>query len=395
MSTFRTLHKLVLAKVESTPGVDAIPTVGSNAIAVESPSFNPNLGSAATNEATGSLSPRAPLPNGGDAGIEFDVPLHGSGAAATAPEYGPLLRACGMSETILAADVTGTAQAGSATTITLAAGASAVDNFYLGMIIDTTGGTGSGQQAMIVGYVGSTKVATIIAKTASGQWGVTPDATTTYAIRANVQYRPISTGIPTLSFYLYELQAVSGNVLLQKILGAVGTWRLSMQPRGVPRLSFSFTGALQAPADVSAPSAATFQATRAEPWMNGELHIGAARSGANELSFDYGAPMAAVPDPNQPFGSAQALHAGLRGHTGRIVPPKTLVATRDPFTAWRNGTPQSLSTWWGSAAGKRVAILWPATYYTAADSQDVSGLNYQGISFTAAQQDLDVLPTFW
>jgi hypothetical protein len=75
--------------------------------------------------------------------------------------------------------VTGTAQAGAATTITLAAGASAVDDFYNNLYIVTTGGTGSGQTRLITDYVGSTKVATVDAA-----WTVTPDATTTYSIQS-------------------------------------------------------------------------------------------------------------------------------------------------------------------------------------------------------------------
>lgn len=75
--------------------------------------------------------------------------------------------------------VTGTAQAGAATTITLAAGASAADDFYNNLYIVTTGGTGSGQTRLITDYVGSTKVATVDAA-----WTVTPDATTTYSIQS-------------------------------------------------------------------------------------------------------------------------------------------------------------------------------------------------------------------
>jgi hypothetical protein len=75
--------------------------------------------------------------------------------------------------------VTGTAQAGAATTITLAAGASAVDDFYNNLYIVTTGGTGSGQTRLITDYVGSTKVATV-----DTAWTVTPDATTTYSIQS-------------------------------------------------------------------------------------------------------------------------------------------------------------------------------------------------------------------
>lgn len=75
--------------------------------------------------------------------------------------------------------VTGTAQAGTATTITLAAASSATDDFFNNLYILTTGGTGSGQTRLITDYVGATKVATV-----DEAWTVVPDATTTYSIQS-------------------------------------------------------------------------------------------------------------------------------------------------------------------------------------------------------------------
>lgn len=71
---------------------------------------------------------------------------------------------------------TGTAQSGGASNITLAAGASATNDYYNNLYIITTGGTGSGQIRRVSDYVGATKVATI-----SVAWSVVPDATTTYS----------------------------------------------------------------------------------------------------------------------------------------------------------------------------------------------------------------------
>tara|TARA_R100000234_G_scaffold50355_1_gene30177 strand:+ start:987 stop:3938 length:2952 start_codon:yes stop_codon:yes gene_type:complete len=70
----------------------------------------------------------------------------------------------------------GTAQAGASTTITLASGASSVDDYYNGYIVTTTGGTGPGQERLITDYVGSTRVATVAA------WGVNPSSDTTYKV---------------------------------------------------------------------------------------------------------------------------------------------------------------------------------------------------------------------
>jgi hypothetical protein len=74
---------------------------------------------------------------------------------------------------------TGTAQAGAAGTITLAAGATATDNLYNGCRIATTGGTGAGQARIITDYNGTSKVATI-----QPNWITNPGADTTYEIQA-------------------------------------------------------------------------------------------------------------------------------------------------------------------------------------------------------------------
>lgn len=78
---------------------------------------------------------------------------------------------------------TGTAQAGAAGTITLAAGASSVDDFYKNAVVVLTSGTGAGQNRRITGYVGSTKVATI---SGDRNWATNPDSTSTYVILGDI-----------------------------------------------------------------------------------------------------------------------------------------------------------------------------------------------------------------
>jgi hypothetical protein len=69
----------------------------------------------------------------------------------------------------------GTLQAGTSTTVTLKATASATNDVYNGMYVNITGGTGSGQTRLIVDYNGTTKVATVYEA-----FTVTPDGTSTY-----------------------------------------------------------------------------------------------------------------------------------------------------------------------------------------------------------------------
>jgi len=71
---------------------------------------------------------------------------------------------------------TGTATAGAATTITLAAGSSDTDDYYNNMWIRITAGTGVGQSRKITDYVGSTKVATV------ATWTTNPSTDSVYEI---------------------------------------------------------------------------------------------------------------------------------------------------------------------------------------------------------------------
>jgi len=72
---------------------------------------------------------------------------------------------------------TGTAQAGAASSITLDAGASAVDSLYKDATVIITSGTGVGQSRMISAYVGATKVASV-----SPNWITSPDATSVFMV---------------------------------------------------------------------------------------------------------------------------------------------------------------------------------------------------------------------
>ncbi len=77
---------------------------------------------------------------------------------------------------------TQTAHAGASNSITLASGASSASGTYVGQVITTTGGTGSGQSKTIIAYDGSTKIAIV-----DSAWSVNPNNTTTYTIAALTQ----------------------------------------------------------------------------------------------------------------------------------------------------------------------------------------------------------------
>ncbi len=103
---------------------------------------------------------------------------------------------------------TGTAQAGAASTISLAAGASAVGGFYNNAFITITSGTGAGQVRFISDYNGSTKIATV-----SEAWDTVPDGTSKYSISPAVKVRNAGVDPPTTacSGAAGESGSLSGN----------------------------------------------------------------------------------------------------------------------------------------------------------------------------------------
>lgn len=93
----------ILAKLETVYGTDPVPVGATNAILISNQSINPlnaqNVDRALVREFLGSSEQLV-----GSAFVEcsFDVELQSSGTAGTAPAWGPLLRACGMAETVSA-----------------------------------------------------------------------------------------------------------------------------------------------------------------------------------------------------------------------------------------------------------------------------------------------------
>lgn len=121
--------------------------------------------------------------------------------------------------------VTGTAQAGDATHITLAAGSSASDDAYNGKIIEITAGTGAGQSKTIADYAGSTKIATVTA------WETNPDATSVYLITEDTTHIMLaadsSASNDTYNALVIRITAGTGEGQMRTISDYVGTTKVA------------------------------------------------------------------------------------------------------------------------------------------------------------------------
>ncbi len=96
-------NKAVLVKLETAYGADAVPTGAANAMQVNNFRPEPLLGQDVSRELMlPYMGHQGVILTGNYGRVAFDVEIAGAGAAGTVPAYGPLLRACGLAETVQA-----------------------------------------------------------------------------------------------------------------------------------------------------------------------------------------------------------------------------------------------------------------------------------------------------
>ena len=114
------------------------------------------------------------------------------------------------------------ATAGGASTITLDAGASAVNDAYKGAQISIVSGTGTGQVRVIRSYVGATKVATV-----GRPWATNPDATSAYNIMGVGEVEIDPYGVDDIWDDLEGTEpatAIASNSTMRRILQGLKRW---------------------------------------------------------------------------------------------------------------------------------------------------------------------------
>ena len=135
----------------------------------------------------------------------------------------------------------GTAQAGNSSTITLATGASAVDDYYTTGLVYISSGTGSGQYREITNYVGATRVATV-----NTAFSVSPSATSNYTVGPKVNIDGNGTGFNAVAVANGAVSSVTvitsgsgytrGNLTLTGNGGSGAVLKSELSPNAVAEL---------------------------------------------------------------------------------------------------------------------------------------------------------------
>ena len=321
-------------------------------------------------------------------GITFSVELAGSGAAGTAPGLADALRACATAQTVTPTPLTGTATAGAANSITLAAGASAVNDFYCGQIVSISSGTGSGHSGLIIAYNGTSKVATVAPISAT----FVPGASSQYTIAANTSYRPITVtdGVADTSVtFIYNLDGVQ-----HKLLGCRGTATLNMTLGEFGAINFTMTGIYTAPTDTAQSNYTIAYANQVVGLVCRADNVRATRflgyAGCfQSISLDFGNTV----NYRELIGCTKQVTIPDGQSSGTVTMEATPIASFDPFTAaLSDGTYGPLSSVIHGPAGNRVSLVVPRCdlgqpSYTTVDGYEMLNLPYTAIPSLAGNDD--------
>jgi len=375
--------RLLLTKIESTYATDSSPA-GTDAVLVRNLEITPIEADTVSRDLIRPyLGHSQQILSQARVSITFEVELAGSGTSGTASRVDSLLRACGMAATTTSSDVTGTAQAGSAGSITLAAGASATDDYYSGMVITLTGGTGDGSKGVITDYVGSTKVATVQKSTAA----FTPDGTSTYSIESNVRYRPVSTGFESATIYF------NNDGILHKATGCRGTFTMNCEVGQIPTLAFTMTGIYNAPTDTAAP--ATTYSDQATPliFKAGNTSAVSVLGYADCCLMSVNLDIANEIVYRELVGCSKQVLITNRAPAGEVMIEAPTIAAKDYFTIANNDTTGLLTFMHGTTAGNQVTMLAPIVdilnpTYSDSDGIQMLTLPYVAIPSSAGNDEL-------
>jgi len=365
--------RLILTKIEGTYGTDSSPA-GTDALLVRNLEVTPIEAETISRDLIRPyLGNSAQILSQTRVGITFEVELAGSGTAGTASKMDSLLRACGFAATTTGSAVTGTAQAGAAGSITLAAGASSTNDYYNGMVISLTGGTGSGSKGIITDYVGSTKVATVQKSTAA----FTPDNTSTYSIGANVGYKPVSSSFESATIYF------NNDGVLHKATGCRGTFNLNCEVGQLPVVNFTMTGIYNAPTDTAAP-AITYsdQATplifKADNTVAVNV-LGYTSACLQSVSLDIANEIIY----RELVGCTKQVLITNRAPAGEVMIEAPTIAAKDYFTMANDDTTGLLCFQHGNTGGNIVTMVAPIVDISNPSYSDQDGIQMLTVPYVA------------
>lgn len=358
-----TRRTVILAKLETTPGVDAVPD-GTNAILCNSGvTITPQADVLERDVLRDTLSPTGSVIGAKTLDFEFTAELKGgglNGAVLRAPEYDALLQSCGMArqditELKLSAMPTGVAVGGEVTDDT--SGAHGVVAYIIDNVVGLTGVAGG--------------------EFASGDKINTAAATIASAPTACIGYAPLSdpekTKSCTVLFYRDGIQ--------HKGLMCRGSFELTAPSGKYGTLKFTMHALWTDPVDQAPPVQQILDIVPPTVVAAG-LTIGAySPVGVSSLSLNLGAEVVKRTDLNAAEG-VSGLVIKSRKPTGSVDPEVDALAQFNPWQAWRAAATASIHARIGQTTGNSVEVYVPKAQYSEIKYADRDNIAIYNLAFT-------------
>ncbi|MCK9563524.1 MAG: hypothetical protein M0R02_12495 [Bacteroidales bacterium] len=309
---------------------------------------------------------------------EFMVPMVGSGDWETAPAWGKLLRACAMAQTDnTAADDTGTATAGTSTTLTDSGATWTVDE-YAGFAVVITAGTGVGQARRVTAN-------TATELTVTPAWATTPDATSEYSITLGTfDYTPVDSGFESLTCIVTE------ELVQQKMVGVRGNWGIRANPGELPVFMFSnFLGSYNRPVALALtdPDDSAFGDAIPVTYSNTTvLTIAGVQHPVGGFTLDGGNTITRL---NQP-GRQETMVEDRRPSGTIIVSPATadaIIALLGSIETHDGATDVAIAMTHGDTPGGIIKVAIPAASFGEVSDQVIGGETYFSLPFNILTPD--------
>jgi len=198
---------------------------------------------------------------------------------------------------------------------------------------------------------------------------------------SSVLYKPASTGHKSITFYLYDVQAETGNYRLHEVNGARGNANIILEAGQIPRIEFSFKGKYVLPIDTADPGNATYESTTPPVVSSSSFSLNSVGTLViQSVNVDIANEVSERPDLDDATSIAGFMITG-RKPNGSFNPEAVLLATYDFWTDWVGATQRALSVVCGATAGNICTITAPKVIIDAISEGDRNGIRTEDIPF--------------
>lgn len=206
----------------------------------------------------------------------------------------------------------------------------------------------------------------------------------TVSAGSSVLYSPSSQSHKSVTIYVYDAVSSTSSVL-HKITGARGSFSLKIEAGAIATASFTFKGKYNAPTDVAAPTAPTYEATVPPIVESSQFMLNSVSTLiAQAINVDLNNELVDEEDLNSANAIAGFLITG-RKPSGTMNPEEVLVATY-PFVAdWVAANQRAMSVVIGATAGNIVTVSAPKVTIDSVGDGDRNGIKTQELPFRCSQ----------